>query len=737
MSIRSDLLNPNPTYLKLDADVRIGGTLVLDVIEIQVSAGVDQTNAESTIICTARPSSAEEGQPVTVRAGYNGELPQIFGGEVVGIDWETWAPRIGVRCRDLLARTRLPWGGLERTYSNQDDAVIIRNVLEAYGVPAADAVIESSGKVRGTIQDVVLATGDTGWSLIERLDRLVGYRTFTAPNGMIYRRRVSGGTGATAAWTFDQAIDLLRAKRTRDATGICNQMTVTGLSYEGTEVTGSASALNPYVPSPPGFIADEIQDDLVETNADAIEIAQREVGDRNRRPEGADVEVLGNPLLQPAMTTGLNASDLEVTNGLTFLLNLKHSIVFNPPQWTTSARLSGGTLSGYNAAAPIAQFSLELFLEAEDTGSGISGVIVAVADGGSSFDPDGTEDGLTYSWTISAVGGASSKAAQVGGTVCRFTLPAAATSVTVGLLVTDPDGLTGSTSLTRTIIPAELPVEDLSTAEGALVAYSSDGQQTWQEPALPSGVTSSCLAEFAPDWGQLWGASNGRCYATFDAGATLIDLGQPLGTATAITAVWVHELSTTRLWAANAAGAVAFGELDLSAKTVSWSARGSIGSGPVTAIRESISQFGALAALAGQGYYQSSDSAGTWTLLDSGDMTSRLADGFGRNAYTFLNDDRPLRIVGAADPTFPVLDPPVRHVRGVTFGWRIDRLYCADNQGRLFAGDPPTYDMQLVGTTPAIVNHMQRSGNEDGVIYLAVGDGADNAGGILKWIPEA
>lgn len=741
MSIRDTILSG--TLLEIAVEVRIDGTLVPDVLEVQTSAGFDQINAEATIVCAARPSWALEGQAVEIHAGYNGEVAQIHGGVVIGFDWETWSPRVGILCQDKLARARETWGGAERVYTNQTDEAIARNLLEALGIPSSQASITLSGVLRGTIQEVVLATGDTPWSLLARLARWAGCRIFSGTNGIIYGRRVSGGTGATAAWTFQQDVDILRAKRSRSTRDICNQFTMKGLTYEGIEVEGSASASNTYLDAlmPPDlrpyFVGDEEQDDLIESEADAIAVAQREVADRNRRPEGADLEVIGNPLLQPAMTGGIDASDLEVANGLVFLVNVKHSITLDPPNWTTSVRTTGGNLSGYNAAAPIAQLKIDLVLEALDDGSGPAGLIVAVASSIGSFDPDGSEDGLTYDWEISAVGGAPSSTTQTGGAVCRFTLPATATSVTVVLTVTDPDGLTGTAQATRAIVPAELPVEDLSTAEGVVVAYSSDGQQTWREPVLPGGTTAACLAPFAAEWGQIWGAADGHCYATFDAGASLIDLGQPCGTSAELTALWIHELTNTRLWAANAAGVVAFGELNLTTKTVSWSVRGTIGAGPVVELRESIAQLGTLAAMAGQGYYLSTDSGSTWTLKDSGDTAGRLADGFGKNVYTFLNDDRPLRIVDSPDPIFPDLDPPVRHVRAVTFGWRVNRLYCADDQGRLFIGEPPNYDMQLADTTLAIVNHMQRSGNVDGVIYLAVGDGTDNAGGVMKWLPEA
>jgi hypothetical protein len=79
----------------------------------------------------------------------------------------------------------------------------------------------------------------------------------------------------------------------------------------------------------------------------------------------------------------------------------------------------------------------------------------------------------------------------------------------------------------------------------------------------------------------------------------------------------------------------------------------------------------------------------------------------------------------------------VRHIRGLSFGWRRQELYAADDQGRLFLGAGPTFDLSLHSdTTPALVNHMIRSGNIDGVVYMAVGDGTGDNNGFMKWIPD-
>ena len=234
---------------------------------------------------------------------------------------------------------------------------------------------------------------------------------------------------------------------------------------------------------------------------------------------------------------------------------------------------------------------------------------------------------------------------------------------------------------------------------------------------------------------MIWGTDTGHIYATFDnLVSPPVDLGQPHG-AVAVTALWVHELTTTRLWAAYADGAVFFGELDIEAQTATWVLAGTIPEGPVNEIRESYGTFGELRATAGQGYYVSQDGGATWTALDSGDVAWRMTAGWEKNLYSFLNDPSPLREESGTTITLPVLVPPVEHIRGLTTGWRTPMLYAVDDQARLFAGaipaDGSAIVLEHVSTAPVGVNHMIRSGNEGAgngdVIYLAGDDG------VLKW----
>jgi hypothetical protein len=718
------------TIQRITLEARVDGRSVSEVIEVSVSMGFDQVNAQATLYTRTRPSWAEETKSVEIWAGYNGETALIFRGELSGISWEDGPGRVGLDCRDLLARTRLEWQGETVEETNIDSAAMVRHILEIYGIPSSAAHIEGSGWTMGTIFPVTLKKGETGFALIQRIDALEGYRTFTDSAGVIRRMRVSGNPGASGAYTITTAQLIERPRRVRTLDGIANACIVTGLTYEGLTVGGEgvaeASAPNPYVPSPPGFVGSSIQDDLIEDDATALAIARREVSDKNRRPEGLELQIVGDPRIQPAMTLAVTEPALETGTANVFVEHVAHQI---GATFTTTLKTTGGSLSGFVAGVPVAIFDVRMVLEGEDTGSGVSGLIVGVCDGSQSYDPDGTI--ASYSWAISATG-ATPGPTSGSGPIQRFTVPSTATDITIALTVTDNDTLTDTLSRTIPVDTSTMLVEDLYTAEGSIVACSSDGEQTWREQTPASG-DATCLAAFAPGWGQIWGTDSGHIYATFDKLlSALVDLGQPAG-ANACTAVFAHEQDDTRLWAAFDDGRVYFGTVDTTAQTIVWALQGTVPDGPVREIRESYGTFGELRATAGAGYYYSADAGNSWSLVHAFDTAWRMAAGFDTNLASGLNDAAPLYDEDGTPPTLP---GGVEHIRGLSFGLKQQELYAADDLAQLYLGSGPTFDLSAhADSAPAGVNHMIRSGNIDRVVYMAVGDGT-GLNGFAKWIPD-
>ncbi len=722
------------TVQKIGIEVRIAGRVVPFVTDISTSSGFLQINSECTITATERPSWAEEGQEVTVWASTGALNGIIFSGELAGLDWSYTPGKVSIVCQDLLARTRLEWNedDTEYEYASQDDAAVIRNLLEKMGIPSSRANIESSSWTLGTIEAIILKKGDVPYSIIEEIDKLAGYATYSDTHGNILRRRVSGIPGPSGALTFTKGVEILAdARRNRSRVGIVNRCVVTGLTYEGLSIGGDGigefSAENPYVPNPPRYIGAPVQSNLVEDDAKALEIATRIVHDKNRRPEGLDFSIPLDPRVQPGMTVVVEHEDLETGTATVFVQSVSHSISSSGAK--TTIRTTGGNLSGYALESPVASFSFSTFLEGEDTGSGVNSIIVAVCDGSASYDPDGQI--ASYAWTVSGTG--ATPAPTTGSeSVFTFTISGAATQVVVTLTVTDGDGLTGSMPLTIPLDTSNMLVEDLYVVYGD-VACSSDGEQTWRT-AVPASGDATCLTDHAPAWGCAFGTSTGHIYATFDRlTSALIDLGAPHG-AVACTALWCHELDTTRLWAGFSDGRVYKGVVDTTAHTAVWTFRGTIAGGSVVEVRESIGALNELRATAGAGYYYSANGGTSWSLVHTFDTARRMTAGFDTNLASGLNDAAPLYQEEAGGP--PAVPGGVTHIRGLSFGWRREELYASDDAANLYLGAGPTFDLSLhADNADAQVNHMLRSGNIDRVVYLAIGDGTGTNNGFQKWIP--
>jgi hypothetical protein len=737
VSLRSDI---DAIFQRVTLQVLIAGRQVPNVVGADTSSGLTQINSQATVHLTARPSYAEKRAACEVWAGYNGNTRLIFRGELTGRSWSYFPGTVSLEARDVLARTRLEWGGEDRTYTVSDDAALIRNLLEAMGIPSTTAHIESSGWTLGTVQEVVAPSGRAFWSLIEEIDTLSGYRTYTLPDGVIYRRRISPFAAEGAAWEYIEGENIISIRRRDTVDGIVNRAVVTGLTYEGLVIGGpgvaEASASNPFVPNPPGFIGPPIQSDLIEDDdggagGKALEIAVRTVADNNRAPESFELEVIGNPFLRPAMTIHVEAADVEAGAVNLLIDRVQHTIRGN--SYHSSITTMGGNLDTTTPPTglpPEIVLDVKLFREGEDTGSGVSLKTVGVADASSTTDPDSDPETITYAWTLSVDAGTVTPDTATGAVV-RFVIDGAALVLTIVLVATDGDSNDATLTRTVPINASSILIEPLYAAVTTYLAASDDGEHTWADYDLPSTAESPALMPIAPGWGEIWGADNGHIYVTFDMLTTAaVDLGTPHG-AVACTAVWVHELDTTRIWIAFDDGAVYFGTLDIAGQAVAWEVRGDIPERPVIEIRESYGALGTLSATAGQGYYQSFDGGNTWALFDSGDTAWRMAGGWGQNVYTFLNDDDPLRFEDGHSITLPALTPAVRHIRAVAFGWQDQVLYAADDQARLFVSDADFTALTYVADAPSGVNHMIRSGNIRGVVHLATDTG------IVKWLPDA
>lgn len=281
-----------------------------------VQLSLEGSNATAEIHCIQRPANVNppngmgENNTIEIWAGYSGSLHQVFGGFVNGTRWQfPGFPVVSFPCRDKLSIVTLPWGRANldneelegRIYDNHTDGEVIRNILEAYGLPSEIASIEEAYMDIGYYEPVVLTVGTPGWSLIEEIDNLLGWRTFTTRQGTIFRRQLYNLPGS-ADHTI--ASNILSFNRERTIPRIVNQIRMTGIVINGEQVQGQYRTENPdtgfWLPDPPGTVTQEIRSHILDDSSYASDLAEFWVAQFDRPRERYRLRTFGMPLLNPA-----------------------------------------------------------------------------------------------------------------------------------------------------------------------------------------------------------------------------------------------------------------------------------------------------------------------------------------------------------------------------------------------------------------------------------------------------
>ena len=720
------------THQRITFVVKVDGQPCSNVFGVDVSLGASQANAQATVHFTSRPSFAREKRPVEIHAGYHpSRTDLIFRGELSGIEWTYFPGIVTLECRDYLARTQGKWGGGARLYESQEARAVIQNLIEIWGIPSSMTHIEGDDWMLGTAQGVELADGASAWTLISEIDKFNGYRTYTDSAGVVRRGAISGSSGSGARVSFVQGVDGVRIRRKSDVKGIINHAIVWGLQFLGYQIGGpgicEAWADNPFVDDPPRFQGPEERSNLIEDEVTGLAIARRIVALGNRIPEYYEIELLGDPRIQPLMIVGVDYDALELGDIRCRVDHVQHSIRATSFR-TTITTLGGAVVDTQTNLPPVAVADVQLFQEAEDSGAGVDRVIVVIADGAASYDPDGTV--VTFAWLLAVDAGAVTPTTGTTA-VQRALITGAATTLTLTLTVTDADGATGVFGpIDYPLTDSALLVEPLYLAwDDNRIEASTDGEMTWNSDTI-SGAGPTVTPPFAAAWGTIWGASNGHIYMTIDDLVTpAVDTGAPAGTSVDVTAVWIHEIDDTRAWAVMSDGKVYFGVVDTATPAIAWTLAGTIPASPVYRIREAVGTFGSLRATAGSGYYASENSGATWALLASFSGTAfDMAAGFEQNWASGRNSTTVVAAETGVTPT----TPGGVDTLAMTMGWRTQAAYGADDAdpANLYATDS-TFAAFVDTTDNAddAVNAMIRSGGIDGVVYLAADTGPE------KWLP--
>lgn len=335
----------------LACTVLVGGANVRDVLSVQTSYSRDAGISTATINCLGA-AGGSEGEAVEVYVSLNSATPSaIYKGRVEQFSWDFYPGVATIECRGALARLAMPWGSeIERVYAqslgNSDDAVIIRNLIEAWGIPNTLHDIESSAWELGQINEVVVRKGDSFLDLIRRIDTIAGYKTFDLHDGAIYRRAQDPtGSGGVSEATFTEGVNILSIRRAQNTSNIINHAIVEGFTYEGVPVKAEYMAGNGILDAfsglgTPNYRATTLKDDLIETETHALEVAQRLVQYGNRRGDSLELTVLFEPTLSVGLTVTVNAPSVGANGNRLVIESIKHSLA-GPSALTTITTNTG------------------------------------------------------------------------------------------------------------------------------------------------------------------------------------------------------------------------------------------------------------------------------------------------------------------------------------------------------------------------------------------------------------
>ncbi len=491
---------------------------------------------------------------------------------------------------------------------NATDGQIVTDILALYGI--TDVTIADSGQRFATLAPspgskyaVRLRSDEPGWTLIQEIDKLTGYRTFDGPDGRVTRIAASGLPSGSAARTFTQGLDFKGsdATRTRSSEGVYNRVTCKGQSGilgDGTPyaIAVTVSAPSPYVPTPPGFRELVIESDLIETYDLANAIATRTLGEVNRRVETVTLPLTkGDSGLYAGMTVAVVAPALDLTGANLYrIVETQHG--YGGQGYQTTITLQGGAASAGTDPnqPPLAAIDYELEIEGLASGAEI---VVAALDGSGSHDPDGTI--ATYAWSGVPVSPTPIGAGVVASAVYN---PFPATPPTVTLTVTDDHGRPGSATRTITRAAGKVYTRDLWYCDGTL--HFSPDQKVWRDYPVAAVV----IPEQAGDEYILC-ASAGGALARILKDGTATAPGGPVG----VTALTISRdrtgAETGVAWAAAGDGRV-WRSVD---KGVSWAAVAPLpNDGRCNAIEESPYSPGDLYAGGGNVLWHSYGAGASW-----------------------------------------------------------------------------------------------------------------------------
>jgi hypothetical protein len=501
-----------------------------------ITFNLDFPVPSASLTLSSIPSWVKRGNSVVVYWVYDLYREMIFNGKVKkrhhGVSDSTLecVGQTNDLCRPFRTQPKVFNGVLAQTAVEEifNDVKITKRLI--------DMEVWTLGSVKPAVIDLKSPA-----DAVQHIIDVDGHRMYELPSGTIVIRQLLEVPGPapfrtykTTAGTNPRILDI---SDDEDEDQVKKKVYVSGATIETTDAEGNVTqvqigggdapiyaqtASDDLVAGDPELYSMSYQNDLIDTEAKAAEVALRLLDKYHRVVERVTFVAPLDPQVQLAMTIGIEDAAVTGKIGRWFVNGYTHQ--WGMGQAETQFDLFGGDQSGTTGnVAPIADFVA--WQERELFGTGEKLVVAFVS---TSRDLDG--EIVNYHWTDDYAGGGMDQQGASMTMATRVYDPLVDTEVNITLVVTD-DGdpaLTGTRTMTLQIQasqgePATIPA--IAAAIYNRYTVTPDGGFTWfdQTPTSGNAISAAAAPPVCPGALPvlLYGTDNGRIVRSLDGLATL------------------------------------------------------------------------------------------------------------------------------------------------------------------------------------------------------------------------
>jgi hypothetical protein len=534
-----------------------------------ITFNLDFPVPSASLTLSSIPSWVKRGNSVVVYWVYDLYREMIFNGKVKkrhhGVSDSTLecVGQTNDLCRPFRVQPKVFNGVLAQTAVEEifNDVKITKRLI--------DMEVWTLGSVKPAVIDLKSPA-----DAVQHIIDVDGHRMYELPSGTIVIRQLLEVPGPapfrtykTTAGTNPRILDI---SDDEDEDQVKKKVYVSGATIETTDAEGNVTqvqigggdapiyaqtASDDLVAGDPELYSMSYQNDLIDTEAKAAEVALRLLDKYHRVVERVTFVAPLDPQVQLAMTIGIEDAAVTGKIGRWFVNGYTHQ--WGMGQAETQFDLFGGDQSGTTGnVAPIADFVA--WQERELIGTGEKLVVAFVS---TSRDLDG--EIVNYHWTDDYAGGGMDQQGASMTMATRVYDPLVDTEVNITLVVTD-DGdpaLTGTRTMTLQIQasqgePATIPA--IAAAIYNRYTVTPDGGFTWFDKTPTSGNVISVAAAPPVCPGALpvllYGTDNGRIVRSLDGLATLPTLVMTAHLNSPVNDIWFDPNVAGRAYAGTEAG---------------------------------------------------------------------------------------------------------------------------------------------------------------------------------------